>query len=162
MAQQQLPIPPRGTRGRRWTEILFKLLSPLAGGMTSRYRKNATAEPPQMNGLPLVLLTTIGARTGRERSSLLGGLEDGAGGWLVIASKGGAATHPGWFINLCKNPDKVRLEVGSRKMHVRPEELAGDAYEAAYASVVAASPRYGGYRKVTDRHIPVVRLTPIS
>jgi deazaflavin-dependent oxidoreductase (nitroreductase family) len=163
MAQEtrQLQIPPRGTRGRRWTEVLFKLLGPLAGGMVSRYRRNAKAEPPQMNGLPLVLLTTTGARTGKERSSLLGGLQDGDA-WLVVASKGGSAEHPGWFINLCKNPDKVWLEVGSRKFHVRPEQLAGDEYEKAYARVVAASPQYAGYRKVTDRHISVVRLTPIS
>lgn len=164
MAQQrqQLAIPPRGTRGRRWTEILFKLLGPLAGGMVSRYRRNAKAEPPRMNGLPLVLLTTTGARTGRERSSLLGGLQDEGGSWLVVASKGGSADHPAWFINLCKNPQSVWLEVGNRKLHVRPEQLAGEEYEKAYGRVVAESPQYAGYRKVTDRHIPVVRLIPIS
>jgi deazaflavin-dependent oxidoreductase (nitroreductase family) len=159
---EQLEIPPRGTRGRRWTEVLFKLLRPMAGGMVSRYRKNAKAEPPMMNGLPLVLLITVGAKSGQQRDVLLGGKPDEGGSWLVIASKGGAVSHPGWFINLSKNPEKVWLEVGNQKMHVRPELLTGDAYEAGYARVVASSPQYAGYRKVTDRHIPVVRLTPIS
>ena len=130
--------------------------------MKTRYRKNAKAEPPNMNGIPLVLLTTVGAKTGRERASLLGGVEDEGGSWLVIASKGGASSHPAWFINLAKNPEKVWLEIGNRKVHVRPQLLTGDAYEAGYAKVVARSPQYAGYRKVTDRHIPVVRLTPIT
>ena len=162
MAQEQLELPPAGTRGRRWTQVFFKLLRPMAGGMVSRYRKNAKAEPPMMNGLPLVLLSTVGAKSGQQRETLLGGMQDDGGSWLVIASKGGAASHPGWLINLSKNPDRVWLEVGNRKMHVRPELLQGDAYEAGYAKVVASSPQYAGYRKVTDRHIPVVRLTPIS
>jgi len=163
MAQpHQLAIPPRGTRGRRAMDVLLKVLAPLTRGMVSRYRRNAKEEPPTMNGLPLVVLTTVGAKTGQERSSLLGGLDAGGGAWVVIASKAGSRNHPGWFVNLCKNPDKVWLEAGKSKLHVRPELLSGDDYEGAYAKVVAASPQYAGYRKVTDRQIPVVRLTPIS
>ena len=157
-----LQIPPKGTRGRRITELFFKLLKPLAGTQISRYRKGATAEPPTMNNIPLVLLTTIGARTGQERTSALGALKSGDDSWIVIGSKGGSMTHPAWFINLAKNPDKVWLEVGNRKLHVRPELLKGEEYEATYATLVAASPGYAGYRKVTDREIPLVRLTPIS
>jgi deazaflavin-dependent oxidoreductase (nitroreductase family) len=164
MAQQQKPleIPPHGTRGRRVTDVFFKLLKPLAAGQISRYRKRASAEPPKMNGFPLVLLTTVGSKTGRERTSVLGGFPEDGGSWLVVGSKGGSVTHPAWFLNLCKHPDQVWLEVGNRKFQARPELLKGDEYEAAYAKVVAASPRYASYRKVTDREIPVVRLTPIS
>jgi deazaflavin-dependent oxidoreductase (nitroreductase family) len=158
----QLEVPPKGTRGRRITEVFFKLLKPLAGMQVSRYRKNAKAEPPQMNGIPLVLLTTTGARTGNERTSVLGAVQEAGGSWLLIASKGGSLTHPGWFINLCKNPEKVWLEVGDRKFRARPELLKGDEYESAYARVAASAPVYAGYRKVTDREIPVIRLTPIA
>ena len=159
---KQLDIPPPGTRGRRITEVFFRLLRPLAGMQISRYRKGASAEPPKMNGIPLVLLTTVGSRTGQERTSALGGYRESDDSWLIIGSKGGSMTHPAWFINLCNNPDKVWLEIGSRKFHAQPQLLKGDEYEAAYAKVVAASPGYGGYRKVTDREIPVVRLTPVA
>jgi deazaflavin-dependent oxidoreductase (nitroreductase family) len=162
LAVSQLQIPPKGTRGRRITDVLFKLLMPLAGTQISRYRKSATAEPPTMNNIPLVLLTTIGAKTGRQRTTPLGALKESDGSWIVIGSKGGSITHPAWFINLARNPDKVWLEAGSAKFHVRPELLEGDEYETTYARLVAASPGYAGYRKVTDRVIPLVRLTPIA
>ena len=134
---------------------------PLAAGQVARYRKNATAEPPTMRGFPTVLLTTIGARTGVERTHVLGGFKDKES-WLVVASNGGAAVHPRWFINLAKNPDKVWLEVGNQKFHVQPAELKGAEYEDAYSRITAAASNYGKYRKVTDREIPVIRLTPIS
>jgi len=160
MAQDavQIEIPPRGTRGRRITDIFFRLLKPLSASQISRYRKNAAAEPPKMGKVPLVLLTTVGSRTGHERTSVLGGFAEADGSWLVVGSKGGSATHPAWFINLAKNPDKVWLEIGNRKVKVRPELLKGEEYEAAYRRVVEDSRQYAGYRKVTDRQIPLVRL----
>jgi deazaflavin-dependent oxidoreductase (nitroreductase family) len=124
----------------------------------SRYRKSTT--PPKMMGFPTVLLTTIGARTGHERTHVLGGFADGDDAWLIIASNSGAATHPAWFINLAKQPDKIWLEVGNRKLRVRPQELEGAEREAAYAKVAAIAPQYGKYPKSTDREIPVIRLTP--
>jgi deazaflavin-dependent oxidoreductase (nitroreductase family) len=159
----QLDIPPRGTRGSRFTTFLFRLLRPLAKGEVARYRKNATTDKPgTFRGFPTVLVTTVGARSGIERTQVLGGFPEPDGSWLIVASNGGAAAHPQWFINLAKNPDKVWLEVGNRKVHVRPDELTGAEYEAAYGRIAAASPGYGKYRKVTDREIPVIRLTPIS
>jgi len=155
----KIEIPPRGTRGRRITDFFFRLLKPLAASQVSRYRKSASAEPPKMGKVPLVLLTTVGARTGRERTSVLGGFEESDGSWLVVGSKGGSATHPAWFINLAKKPDNVWLEVGNRKFKVRPELLKGEEYEAAYRRVVDDSRQYAGYRKVTDREIPLVRLS---
>lgn len=158
---QQLQIPPKGTHGRRITDVLFKLLHPLMGTQVSGYRKKATAEPPNMNNIPLVLLTTIGAKTGQERTSPLGALKGDGDSWIVIGSKGGSINHPAWFINLSRNPDRVWIEIGNRKLHVRPELIKGEEYEATYARLVAASPGYATYRKVTDREIPLVRLTPI-
>jgi deazaflavin-dependent oxidoreductase (nitroreductase family) len=159
---QKLEIPARGTRGSRIPWGLLRFMRPMLAAQISRYRKNAGAEPPTMRGNPLVLLTTVGARTGRERTHPLGGFKQNDGSWLVVASKGGASTHPGWFINIAKNPDKVWLEVGNRKFHVRPSLLQGGEYEDAYAKIVAVAPGYGKYRKVTDREIPVIRLTPHS
>jgi deazaflavin-dependent oxidoreductase (nitroreductase family) len=79
---------------------------------------------------------------------------------VIIASKGGAATHPAWFINLAEHPDKVWLEVGNRKMRVKPQLFHGPEREAAYAKVAAIAKQYAKYPNSTDREIPVIRLTP--
>jgi len=160
----QLEIPPRGTRGTDppGGAFLQRLFKPLAGMMVSRYRKSKGPTPPVMMGFPTVLLTTVGARTGNERTHVLGGFAGDGDRWLVVASKGGSATHPHWFINLCKNPDRVWLEIGNRKIKVRPNVLKGAEREAAYAKVVDVAPRYGSYLKKTDREIPVIRLEPVT
>jgi len=111
--------------------------------------------------MPTVLLTTVGARTGNERTQVIAGFQDGDDAWIVVASKSGASTHPHWFINLAKKPDQVWLEVGNRKLKVQPTLLKGAEREAAFAKVVATSPRYAGYRKKTDREIPIVRLKAV-
>ena len=156
---KQLQIPPSGTRGA-WTPwpFLIRLFTPLMRLQVSRYRKATGPTPPIMMGFPTVLLTTVGARTGNEHTHVLGGFQDGEDAWVVVASKGGASTHPHWFINMCKNPDQVWLEVGNRKLKVQPTLLQGAEREAAFAKVVATSARYAGYRKKTDREIPIIRL----
>lgn len=138
----------------------MRVAEPLVKMQISNYRKKAGPTPPLMRGFPTVLLTTIGAKTGQERTHVLGGFADGDDAWLIIASNSGAATHPAWFINLAKQPDKVWLEVGNRKLRVRPQELEGAKREAAYAKVAAVAPLYAKYPKRTDREIPVIRLTP--
>ncbi len=137
---------------------LGKLLRPLGDMQVARYRRTAGPEAPRMMGFPTVLLTTVGARTGAERVSVLGGFADGDGAWLVVASKGGAATHPGWYVNLAKHPDRVWLEIGNRKVKARPVLLKGKEREDALARIAAIAPRYGEYQKKTDREIPIVRL----
>ena len=136
----------------------MRLFKPLMDGQISRYRKTAGPTPPVMMGFPTVLLTTVGHRTGNEHTHVLGGFAEDGDAWIVVASKSGASTHPHWFINLAKNPDSVWLEVGNRKVKVRPTLLKGQEREAALAKVAAIAPRYGGYQKKTDRQIPVIRL----
>jgi deazaflavin-dependent oxidoreductase (nitroreductase family) len=107
-----------------------------------------------------LLLTTIGARSGRERIVALGKFGDGEGRWLVVASLAGAARHPAWFINLARNPDKVWVEIGRDRFKVRPELLRGEERTDAWRRIVAEAPGYGRYEQMTDREIPIVRLTP--
>lgn len=156
----KLEIPPRGTRGARtiWGSFLPRLFQPLLDRQISRYRKATEPVAPKFLDFPLVLLTTVGARTGREFTHPLGGFEQEDGTWLVVASKSGASTHPAWFINLSKSPDNVWLEVGNRKLKVRPTLLNGKEREAALARVAAISPRYAEYQSKTDREIPIVSL----
>jgi deazaflavin-dependent oxidoreductase (nitroreductase family) len=141
-------------------KLLMTILKPVMNQQVARYRKSKSAEPPKMMGFPVVLLTTVGAKSGQERTHVLGGFADGPDAWLIVASRGGAPTHPGWFHNIAKNPDQVWIEVGNRKVHVDVESLQGEAREKALAKVAAIAPRYGEYPKKTDREIPVLRLTP--
>jgi deazaflavin-dependent oxidoreductase (nitroreductase family) len=155
-----IDIPPRGTRGAwtPWGGFVMRLFKPLMEAQISRYRKTAGPTPPVMMGFPTVLLTTVGARMGNEHTHVLGGFAEGDDTWVVVASKSGASTHPHWFINLAKHPDAVWLEVGNRRVKVRPTLLKGQEREAALAKIAAIAPRYGGYQKKTDRQIPVIRL----
>jgi deazaflavin-dependent oxidoreductase (nitroreductase family) len=113
-----------------------------------------------MMGFPTILLTTVGAHSGVERTHAVGGFPDGKDAWLIVASNSGAATHPAWFFNLSKNPDKIWIEVGDRKLRVKAELLEGKEGEQALSRIAAIAPRYGEYQKKTDRVIPVIRLAP--
>jgi deazaflavin-dependent oxidoreductase (nitroreductase family) len=155
-------IPPRGTKGTRipGEKILMKVFKPMLDWQVAQLRQTSSPEPPNRMGFPQVLLTTVGAKTGRERTHVLGGFADGPDAWLIVASRGGAPTHPAWFHNISRNPDKVWLQVGNRKFRAAVESLQGEAREKGLAKVAAVSARYGAYQKKTDREIPVLRLTP--
>ena len=155
-------IPPNGTKGSGMPggKVLMRLLKPLAEWQTSRYKHAPGPEPMKFMGFPALVLTTVGAKTGKDREHVLGGFPDGDDVWLVVASNAGAATHPAWFLNLAKNPDKVWIQVGNRKLKVAVESLQGEEREQAYARVVAVAKQYAGYTKKTDREIPVLRFTP--
>jgi deazaflavin-dependent oxidoreductase (nitroreductase family) len=93
------------------------------------------------------------------RTVPLGGFSDGENSWLVVASLGGAASHPAWFLNMAKHPDDIWLEVGTERFKVRGESLTGPERVEALARIAKISPRYGRYQEQTDREIPIVRLT---
>src|SRR5687767_6053134 len=118
----------------------------------------------RIQGRPLLLLTTVGAKTGQQRRSTLGYFPDSTGGtsgtggtggtgttsWLVVAAAAGAAKHPAWYFNLAKNPDQVWVEL-DRVHRVQPESLRGEERERAWAEVVRLSPGYKKYAEQTDR-----------
>ncbi len=143
-------------------KLVRALSKPFLNMQVARYQKVKGTEPAKFMGFPVVLLTTVGAKTGTEHTHVLGGFPDGEDAWLVIASKGGSATHPHWFHNIAKNPDKVWIQVGNRKVRANVESLQGTERESAYARVVAVAKNYGDYLKKTDREIPVLRVTPAA
>ncbi len=108
----------------------------------------------------MVILTTVGAKSGRPHTVTLGRFPDGDDAFLVVASNMGSARHPAWYVNLAKNPDKVWAEVGKRKFKVRPHLLEGAERQAAIQRVHAVAPSYAAYHQRTDREIPIVRLVP--
>src|SRR5260370_11549619 len=115
-----------------------------------------------MMKFPIVLVPRRGAGWGSERTVTLGGFADGDDAWLVVASKGGSATHPSWFNNMVKHPDEIWLEVGSRRMKVRGDSLHGREREEALARIADISAQYGKYPTKNDREIPICRLTRVS
>ena len=157
----EIRIPPKGTKGTRMPggPIFRAVTKPYLNRELRRLEAPKATEQHKFMGFPVGVLTTVGAKTGEERKQVLGVFPEG-GGWLVIASKGGAPTHPHWFINLAKNPEKVWLTVAGRRIRVHAESLQGKDREDAYARVVAVAKNYAGYPQKTDREIPVLRLTP--
>jgi deazaflavin-dependent oxidoreductase (nitroreductase family) len=116
----------------------------------------------RMDGQPVVVLTTRGARSGQLRSAPVMAFPDGDDAWLVVASAGGAAKHPAWAVNIARHPDEVWVGLEGRRVRVTPESLSGPERERAWASIVARSSRFRGYQEKTDREIPVVRLRAVS
>jgi deazaflavin-dependent oxidoreductase (nitroreductase family) len=163
MAQKQtIHVPPKGTRGARMMDFIFGLMKPFAGMEVNRYKKADGPEARTFMGFPVLILTTVGAKSGKERTTVLGGFPDGDNAWLIIASKGGSAVHPGWFHNIVANPDKVSVQIGNQKFKVSCESLTGKEREDAYQRVASVAKTYEGYPKKTDREIPVLRLTRAS
>jgi deazaflavin-dependent oxidoreductase (nitroreductase family) len=115
----------------------------------------------RMQGLPLLLLITVGAKTGKVRKTMLGAFPQGDNAWLVVASNAGASRHPGWYVNMAKNPDRVGIEIGRRKVKVQPRSLSGEERAAAWRHVVEVAPAYASYETRTDREIPIVRLQAV-
>jgi len=117
----------------------------------------------RVQGRPLLLLTTTGAKTGRVRETTLGWFPDEEGGSdsrLIVASAAGAASHPGWYVNLARRPDGAAIEVDGQRFAVECDSLHGGERDRAWKRIVALAPGYGKYEHDTDREIPVVRLTP--
>ena len=76
-------------------------------------------------GMDGLVLTTVGAKTGQRRQTLLGTFPDGDGAWLVVASAGGATKNPAWYHNLAAHPDQAQVEVGGKTVDVTATQLAG-------------------------------------
>ena len=109
-------------------------------------------------GLHSFVLETIGARTGVVRHAVLGYLDEGGDGWLVIASMGGAPTNPAWVANLAAQPDATVVLADGTRVPVRAERLAGEELDRAWQRIADEAPEYPAYRSRTTREIPVIRL----
>ena len=109
-------------------------------------------------GLPVVIITNRGARSGKLRKTPVMRVEHG-GRYAAIASQGGAPTHPRWYYNLRSDPSVV-LQDGSRTWDMVAREVTGDERAQWWERAVAAYPPYAEYQEKTDRQIPVFVLEP--
>lgn len=106
--------------------------------------------------VPCLLLTTVGRRSGEKRTSPLAYGTAGAA-YVVIGSKGGAETHPWWYLNLRANP-AVEVQVGKECFTARARVATGQDRAQIWEQMVKVHPFYGEYQKKTQREIPVVVL----
>ncbi|MDQ2623594.1 MAG: nitroreductase family deazaflavin-dependent oxidoreductase [Actinomycetota bacterium] len=110
-----------------------------------------------LHGRPVVVLTTRGARSGALRKTALMRVEH-EGQYAVVASRGGAPTHPQWYHNLVAHPE-VELQDGPERHDYLAHEATGAEREEWWARAVEAFPPYAGYQEKTERLIPVFVLT---
>lgn len=122
------------------------------------FRANAGAVGGQFEGAPLLLLHTVGAKSGRPRVSPMMYLAVGSS-WAVFASKAGADTHPAWYHNLIAHPDTT-IEVGDRIVEVTARVLDEGEREPIWQEQKQRYPGFADYENKTSRVIPVVMLDP--
>ena len=115
------------------------------------------AQGAELRGMPVIVLTSVGAKTGMLRKTALMRVEH-EGEYAVVASLGGAPKHPVWYFNLVKNPH-VELQDGAEKTDYAAREVTGAEKSVWWERAVAAYPPYADYQEATDRRIPVFVLS---
>ena len=124
------------------------------------YESSGGTKGTTIRGLPVVVLTSIGAKTGKLRKTPLMRVEHG-GRYAVVASLGGAPRHPVWYHNLVADPH-VELQDGPLKQDMIAREVTGDERAEWWEHAVAAYPDYADYQEKTERVIPVFVLEPTA
>jgi F420H(2)-dependent quinone reductase len=111
-------------------------------------------------GMPVILLTTRGAKSGKIRKTPLMRVEH-EGTYAAVASLGGAPKHPVWYFNVKADP-RVELQDGTVRTDMRAREVTGEEKALWWERAVAAYPPYADYQEKTDREIPVFVLEPVE
>src|SRR5215204_3632072 len=127
---------------------------------TVRFEQSGGTEGNTLRGMPIIVMTSVGARSGKLRKTPLMRVEQD-GEYAVVASLGGAPTHPVWYHNLKKHPH-VELQDGPVKRDYRAREGTGEEKAVWWDRAVAAYPDYADYQEKTTREIPVLVLTPMT
>ncbi|MEU2025105.1 nitroreductase family deazaflavin-dependent oxidoreductase [Streptomyces sp. NPDC016469] len=125
-----------------------------------QYESSGGTEGTTMRGMPVIVLTTVGARSGKIRKTPLMRVEHD-GRYAVVASQGGAPSHPVWYHNLKADP-RAELQDGPERRDMTAREVTGAEKEQWWERAVEAFPDYADYQKKTDRQIPVFVLEPVD
>ena len=145
-----------GTRGAR-TPGASSPIAKWVGRLMGRQHRRAGYK---FQGMDVLFLTTTGRKSGQAYENAVSWFADGDDAWLIVASAGGSAANPAWYLNMAAHPDQVWIELPDRKLQVTPEQLAGERREEAWQRITTAQPRYAKYQTKTDRPLPVIRLVP--
>ncbi len=143
---------PAGTRGARQPRagLMMRWVNKTAAGRIRRSGK--------MMGFNALILTTVGAKSGAQRTNPVGWFPGKDDSWLIVASAAGAARNPAWYYNIAAHPDKVRIEVNGQTIPVTAEQLHGAERDQAWQQITASAPRFAQYQRKTDRELPVIHL----
>jgi F420H(2)-dependent quinone reductase len=131
-----------------------------SGAHAGVYRATGGKLFGRMGKSPILLLNTVGRKTGRKRTSPLLYVMDGED-FVVIASKGGAPTHPAWYMNLMANPEAT-VEIGDREVRVEAEVADPEDKPRLWQKMVEMYPTYDDYQRKTEREIPLLVLRPVE
>jgi deazaflavin-dependent oxidoreductase (nitroreductase family) len=131
-----------------------------SGAHAGVYRATGGKLFGRMGRSPILLLNTVGRKSGRKRTSPLLYVMDGED-FVIIASKGGAPNHPAWYLNLKANPDAT-VEVGDREVRVRAEEVDSEEKVRLWQKMVEMYPTYVHYQTKTKREIALLVLHPVE
>lgn len=132
--------------------------TPWVREQVEKYESSGGTEGTTMRGMPIIILTSQGARSGKIRKTPLMRVEHD-GRYAAVASLGGAPKHPVWYYNLLANPT-VELQDGPVKREMTAREVTGEEKDQWWDRAVKAFPDYAGYQTKTDRQIPVFVLEP--
>lgn len=124
------------------------------------YESSGGTQGTELRGLPVVLVTHRGQRTGAVRKTPLMRVAVEGGAYVLVGSKGGAPEHPKWVHNLRANPE-VELRDGTSVHSMRAREVEGDDRAPLWAAAVAAFPPYAEYEQRTSRLIPLFLAEPV-
>lgn len=139
-------------------EVAIQFFSKYFGGaQTWLYRATGGKQGGTLVGCPVLLLTTVGRKSGKSRTAPLLYLRDGDQ-IVIVASKGGFPKHPAWYLNLRDNP-KVQVQVGAEVSTMTARTLSEEEKAKVWPKLVAMYSDYQMYQDRTDRSIPVVTLT---
>jgi deazaflavin-dependent oxidoreductase (nitroreductase family) len=131
-----------------------------AADQAERYEASDGQEATTMGGVPIMLVSTTGRKSGALRRTPLMRVEH-QGSYAAIASKGGAPEHPAWYLNILADP-VVTVRDGATVRTYRAHTAEGDERAAWWDRAVAVWPAYAEYQTKTDRQIPVVVLDPVG
>jgi len=124
------------------------------------YEASGGAQANTLQGKPVIVLTSVGATSGKLRKTALMRVEHD-GRYAVVASKGGTPENPAWYRNLVEHPH-VELQDGPVRKDYTAHEAAGAERDEWWARAIEVWPAYAGYQKKTDRLIPVLVLEPLE
>ena len=126
--------------------------------LIEEFRANHGKVGGSWEGRPLLLLTTMGAKSGQPRTRPMMYLQEGDR-LFVFASKGGAPTNPDWYHNLLAHP-QVTVEIGDQKYQATATPITGSERDSVYARWSELYPQFRAYQENTSRVIPVIDLAP--
>jgi deazaflavin-dependent oxidoreductase (nitroreductase family) len=125
------------------------------------FRANEGRVGGPFEGLPVILIHHVGAKTGTARVSPLGYFPQADGTMIIGATNGGLPANPAWYHNLKANP-RIDVEVGTEEFTVVVEELTGPEREVVWGPIATIAPGYAAQQQNTSRLIPLLRLTRAS